>query len=85
MINILYLKQSYERREIIEILWIKGDKNPADAMIKDKECDALQRLIDTNRLNLNLKGWVKRRDIDENSSPIAIENTPIMIKITRTA
>ena len=84
MINILYLRQFYERREIIEILWIKGDKNSTDAMIKDKECDALQRLINTNQLNLKLKGWVKRRDIDENPSFIAIKNTPIMIKITRT-
>ena len=53
-------------------------------MIKDKGCDALQRLIDTNRLNLNLKGWVERRDIDENPSFIAIKNTPCMIKTTRT-
>ena len=43
MIDLLCLRQSYERREITEILWIKGDKNPADAMTKDKGCDALQR------------------------------------------
>ena len=54
-------------------------------MIKDKECDALQRLIDTNKLDLDLKEWVEKRDIDENPSPIATKNTPIMIKITRTA
>ena len=54
-------------------------------MTKNKECDALQRLIDTNKLNLNLKEWVKRQNIDENPSPIAIKSTPIMIKITRTA
>ena len=53
-------------------------------MTKNKECDALQRLIDTNKLNLNLKEWVKRRDIDENSFFIVIKNTLIMIKITRT-
>ena len=37
-----------------EILWIKGDKNPADAMTKDKGCDALQKLA--NRLELDLEG-----------------------------
>ena len=84
MINILYLRQFYERREIIEILWIKDDKNLADTIIKDKRCDALQRLIDTNRLNLNLKEWVKRRDIDENPFFIATKNTSCIIKITRT-
>ena len=61
MIDILCLRQSYERREIAEILWIKGDKNPADAMTKDKGCDALQRLVDTNRLELDLEGWVERK------------------------
>ena len=84
MINILCLRQFYERREITEILWIKENKNPTDAITKDKECDALQRLIDTNKLNLNLKEWVKRQDIDENPSLIATKSTPIMIKITRT-
>ena len=41
MINILCLRQFYERREIIEIFWIKGDKNSINAMTKDKEYDAL--------------------------------------------
>lgn len=60
MIDLLCLRQSYERRGITAILWIKGDKNPADAMTKDKACDALQKLVDTNRLELDLEGWVER-------------------------
>lgn len=65
MLDIQCLRQSYERREITEILWIKGDKNPADAMTNDKGCDALQRLVDTNRLDLDLEGWVERQGIDQ--------------------
>jgi hypothetical protein len=61
MIDILCLRQSYERREIAEILWIKGEKNPADAMTKEKPCDALRRLIATNKVDLDqLNGWVDR-------------------------
>jgi hypothetical protein len=61
MIDILCLRQSYERREITEILWIKGEKNPADAMTKEKPCDALRRLITTNKVDLSeLNGWVDR-------------------------
>jgi hypothetical protein len=37
MIDIMGLRQSYERREISEIRWINGDDNPADAMTKDVE------------------------------------------------
>ena len=44
MIDILYLQQSFERREIMEIRWINGDSNPADAMTKAKPCHALQEL-----------------------------------------
>jgi hypothetical protein len=61
MIDILCLRQSYERREITEILWIKGEKNPADAMTKEKPCDALRKLIATNKIDLDqLNGWVDR-------------------------
>ena len=60
MIDIICIRQSYERREITEILWIAGNKNPADAMTKEKPCDALQRLVETNKLDLEINGWVER-------------------------
>jgi hypothetical protein len=34
MIDIISLRQSYERRELFEIRWIYGQDNPADAMTK---------------------------------------------------
>ena len=60
MVDIMCIHQSYERREISEIIWIQGDENPADAMTKDKPCKALQKLVDTNRLELNADAWVER-------------------------
>lgn len=60
MVDILAIRQSYERREIADILWIKGNRNPADAMTKEKACNALQQMVDTNRLDLELDGWVER-------------------------
>lgn len=74
MIDILCLRQSYERREITEIIWIKGEKNPADAMTKEKPCDALQRLIATNKLDLEANGWVER-DIEADQSHPEPEST----------
>lgn len=62
MIDILCLRESYERREITELRWIAGNTNPADAMTKSKACPALKNLIDNNYINLNeatLK-WVER-------------------------
>ncbi|EED22459.1 hypothetical protein TSTA_097080 [Talaromyces stipitatus ATCC 10500] len=60
MIDLMCLRQSYERQEIAEIKWIDGESNPADAMTKSKPCRALQALIDTNKLNINVDGWVER-------------------------
>lgn len=34
MIDIMALRQSYERRELFEIRWINGADNPVDAMTK---------------------------------------------------
>jgi hypothetical protein len=60
MIDIMALRESYERRELYEIRWINGLDNPADAMTKANPNHALQTLIDTNSLLVRVEGWVKR-------------------------
>ena len=62
MIDVMSLRQSYERREITEVRWIKGENNPADSMTKTKPCSALKTLIDTNRINLIASEWVERSE-----------------------
>jgi hypothetical protein len=41
MIDVISLRQAYERRLITEIKWIDGEANPADAMTKGKACATL--------------------------------------------
>lgn len=60
MIDIMAIRQSYERRELQEVRWIHGDDNPADAMTKAKPNSALKRLVDNNKLDIKVEGWVKR-------------------------
>lgn len=60
MVDVMCLRQSYERRLIAEVKWIKGDTNPADSMTKSKASTALQRLIDTNCIDLEPVEWVER-------------------------
>ena len=60
MIDILSLRQSYERRKIAEVVWIEGNCNPADAMTKAHPCQALRDLIDRNKINLKAARWVER-------------------------
>jgi hypothetical protein len=56
IIDIIGLRQSYERQEINKIRWINGEDNPADAITKDKLCLALKQLIDSNQITLRTKG-----------------------------
>jgi hypothetical protein len=63
MVDVMCLRQSYERRQITEVKWIAGDTNPADAMTKGtKACSALTDLINTNKVNLSVTGWVERTE-----------------------
>jgi hypothetical protein len=65
MIDILCLRQAYERCLITKIVWIYGTTNPADAMTKSKPCQELRDLIDTNKINIKLTGWVERGNVEE--------------------
>jgi hypothetical protein len=62
MVDLMCLRQSYERREIAEVRWIDGRNNPADAMTKSKPCTALRDLIDTNMVNIQATQWVERAE-----------------------
>ncbi len=48
MINVMCLRQLYERHKIAKVKWINGDSNFADAMTKNKPSSALKQFIDTN-------------------------------------
>ena len=60
MIDIMALRQAYERQDVWDIRWIDGRDNPADAMTKAEPNKALENFINTNRISLRLQGWVDR-------------------------
>ena len=60
MIDIMAIRQSYERRELTEIRQINGQDNPANAMTKGTLNKALERFINTNQLIIRVEGQVKR-------------------------
>lgn len=65
MVDILCLRQAYQRREIAEVRWISTATNPADCMTKQKGNGALRRLIDTSQLEVEVMEWVERGRIEE--------------------
>lgn len=60
MIDIMALREAYERRELMDIRWIDGRDNPADSMTKAGPNTAMEHLIDKNELTLRVQGWVNR-------------------------
>jgi len=61
MVDIMCLRQSYEKREIAEVRWINGNTNPADAMTKSKKvCGALKSLVERNEVDIETMEWVER-------------------------
>jgi hypothetical protein len=60
MIDVMCLRQAYERREIAEVKWIAGTTNPADSMTKSKPSNALKLLIDANKVKMDVQEWVER-------------------------
>jgi hypothetical protein len=74
MIDLMCLRQSYERRKITKIRWIDENTNSVDAMTKVNSCQTLTKLIDTNIIDLRTTAWVKRMNEE------AIKNEEIIQK-----
>jgi hypothetical protein len=60
MIDIMALRQTYERQKVFDVRWIDGNNNLADAMTKAGPNRALEQLVTTNKLTLKIQRWVKR-------------------------
>ena len=60
MIDIMALRESYERKELHEVRWINGADNLADAFTKGSPNAALRSFIDTNSSTIRVEGWVAR-------------------------
>jgi hypothetical protein len=55
IIDIIAIRQAYERQKMRNIRWINNRNNSADAMTKGTPNHALKEFINTNRLILRLQ------------------------------
>jgi hypothetical protein len=60
IIDIMALRQIYERQKVFDVHWIDDNDNPANAITKAGSNRALKQLVTTNKLILKIQGWVKR-------------------------
>jgi hypothetical protein len=55
MIDVMCMREAYERREIAQVKWIDGKSNPVDSMTKSKPTNALKNLLETNKIDLKVQ------------------------------
>ncbi len=60
IIDVMSLRQSYERRKIMKMKWIPEINNSIVFMIKIKTFSILKTLININKINMNINEWIKR-------------------------
>lgn len=60
MIDIMALRQSYERRELYEIRWVNGEDNLADALTKGTPNKAFKQFVNDSTATIRMEGWVTR-------------------------
>jgi hypothetical protein len=68
MIDIIFLRQSYKCRKITEIKWIHNQDNPANVLTKAAANKAIKRFMSFNKLNVRIKGYVKRARKEKDSA-----------------
>jgi hypothetical protein len=70
MIDVMTLRQFYERRKITKMKWMHKTNNLVDVMTKSKSFSALKTLIDINQINLDTIEWVERAAAKEAANQI---------------
>lgn len=59
-VDLSVLRESYEKREITEILWIPRNQIPVDDLTKKAPCTALEEQMKNNKVPITPSAWIKR-------------------------
>ena len=62
-IDLHMLRQAYENREINDILWLKGDSNPADALTKEGANAELSKLLSSQTFEPDTWSVIARDEV----------------------
>lgn len=62
IINVISLRESYERCEISEVWWIDGKDNLVDVCMKESLNQALEKLVISNSLTVWVEAFINRLD-----------------------
>jgi hypothetical protein len=58
IINIIAIRQTYEKKKLFEIRYINKQDNPIDTITKLLPNKILEKFVDTNELIIRMQEWV---------------------------
>lgn len=62
-INVAAAREAYQKMEIDAVGFVRGNKNPADALTKLKHNEALDRILNTHMDNTPVEEWIVRVEL----------------------
>lgn len=60
MINIITIRKTYEKQEIVEIKWINKESNSTNTITKSKPYQALKNLINNNTIKIKITEQIEK-------------------------
>lgn len=68
MIDLEAARQSYGTQKISDVGWIRSEDNPADGLTKPAPCKALEKLLETGRVDDPVQQWIVSTPLRKDAS-----------------
>jgi hypothetical protein len=84
MIDLVMVREAYDRMEIAQLAFLRTNWNPADALTKVSRNTYLETILTTGTIDHPVAQWVVRRRVLARKKDSECRNTPLLIGVTST-
>jgi hypothetical protein len=84
MIDLVVVREAYDRVEIARFAFLRTNWNPADALTKVSRNTYLETILTTGTIGHSVAHWVVRRRVLARKKDSECRNTPLLTGVTST-
>jgi hypothetical protein len=84
MIDFMVVREAYDRMEIAQLVFLRTNWNPADALTKLSRNTYLETILTTGTIDHPVAQWVVRRRVLARKKDSECRNTPLLTGVTST-
>jgi hypothetical protein len=84
MIDLVVVREAYDRMEIAQLAFLRTNWNPADALTKVSRNTYLETILTTGTIDHPVAQWVVRRRVLAQKKDNECRNTPLLTGVTST-